>query len=520
MNYVMPTQTQSFCDRALNLSHQVDGRFTPLLRQELADLELEIDVYVRERLSSQPNSDHWVEDVDNARLTIQSTKEITFPLDWGDQSLRYGNLNLTCPEMPPALMGINAMLKVPFIGSYDIQGYHFSDSNSLIRLHPAQVEKIPQEVMEAIGDNKGKKVEYYSNVLDISALVQLKKQQNKPIVLNLASHAWVHPHYQIGSDVTFHVDMGIFCAQNVYPVRSNEGIQFDGFKSLPVTCHPTNEGPLAFSPDNALFGVVGNRPVSSFWAVFKFQNRSIAIKYILINTNDTLGSEMGLAFSNGTNINEAAKKIKQINEKELGTLLELADVFEGGSEFAMELFDALPEYQKNSCYYQTWVDKWPNKQTPPPHGDFGKASFRCFGDLNSQHHCSNSDRALIVRNYAICLHDELNKVIQDTETLFAPSSEIPPRSPDEIQKIKLLTPVAEAFGRGDDEEGFRLFNELDSVHRHGVFQYVWEEKGCPIFFEGDFGQASFYGSDARLDVGDICINSQRQSAILYYMYSV
>ncbi len=519
MNQLSPASL-CFNERALSLSHQIDGRFTPLNRQELADLESEIDVYVRERLSSQPNSGPEKEDTDQARLTIQTTKETAFPLDWGDQALCHGNLNLICPQMPPALMGVNNMLKVSFIGSYDIHGYHFSNSNSLIRLHPAQAEKIPQEVIAAMGDTKGKKVEYYSSVEDISDLMQLMRQQNKPLVLNLASHPWAHPHYKFGSDVTHNVDMGIFCAQNVYQVASHEGVQFDEFKPLPVTCHPTNEGLLAFSPNNALFGVTDNRPVSSFWAVFKFENRSVAIKHILINTKDSLGREMGLSFSNSPNINEATNEMKRIKSKEEHSLFELADAFEHNPEFAVELFGALPAYQQNSCYYQTWVDKWPNKQTPPPHRDFGKASFHCFGDLGSQFHCSNSDKAMIVRNYAIRLGDELNKVIQDTETLFAPSQEIPPRSQDQIEKIKLLTPVAEAFGREDEEEGFRLFNQLDSVHRHGVFQYVWDEKGSPTFFEGDFGRASFYGTDSRLGASDKCMNSQRKSAILYYMYSV
>lgn len=522
--------SRDFLSQASLIQIRLQGQGAdPISRQELAELELRIDDFVREKLTGLQPSKELEQELEGVKERIAQSKALIsdlkgIPLDFGAMPIKRGDANFIQPLLPPALSGAFPFNKVPVLGRYDLQGYHMGQEVSFIRLSPAQ--RIPASVMALIGDRDGKKVDYFQVVEDTSAITRWIREHRKqvkdlPSDLNLVTHYWVHPHYEYGKESKCFVEMGICDELNVYPILSDIGIPFRAMKPLEVICHPS-EGSTALSPYNAIVGVSSNKPFSSFWSVLKHGNRTVATRHVLLHERDSFDGQIKDVFLKGGSMSEINTRLREVNETQKQSLLKLAASLEKNDSYARQLFDALPDYQKYSIYYQTWVEKWKEKHAdrPAPHGDFGKASFHCYGDLKSEFHCSSADQGSIVRNYASVLYSELDKLVQDTELLFAPLFDVQPRSPEQIEKIRLLQPVADAFERGDEKEGMALFTALDKVHRHGVYEYVWEAKGCPRTFPGDFGEASFFAKDARLEDYERCGSRDRVKAILAYIYSI
>jgi hypothetical protein len=497
------------------LEDQIRSAYAPINTRELKTLQKKIDDFVRETLSSlpQPTREEVKRDVDASLKILQECRTFQLSQSWLFQPMEYGSLNLVCPGLPTVCCGATGHAMMPCIGDYGDR-YDMSIFEARIRLHPAQVTNIPESVRHAVGDGKGKKVDYIFSVESIAYLKAPKEKKELPFEFNLVTHGWTHRHYEEGRDSMEMVWMGVYEAEGVYPIDTHDGVSFNAQKVLPVHCHP-KDSTTAFSPNNAHIGISGNTPFSSFWSVLKLGDRIIVTKHVLVHEYDRGIQE---AFASKS-LNDVFAKLKWHEEALLQPLQTVAESYEQEKVDANELFAQLSSSLKNSIYYQTWFDKWQNKQFPAPHGDFGRAAFHCDKSLDSQFHCNKQEQAAVIYASRMRLQKDYQKLVDSIQELFAPPKEIPPLTLEQREKIRLLKPIIASFESGETSKGFELFNQLDSIHQHGVYQYVWETFGCPRDFPGDFGAASFHSS-LGLRTAQQCDDKKRIKALLCYLHSI
>jgi hypothetical protein len=511
--------SKNYLTSSIALVDQVRSSYNPINTPKLEKLQEEIDLFVREKLSSQPLPEavkgEVTRDAETSLKILQECKAFQLSQDWLSQKMIHGRLNLACPGVLPVGCGATRHPMSPCIGFYDTEEYRMSISLATIRLHPAQLTNIPESVIHAIGDVKGKKVDYLLSVENISYIKELIEKRKLPLQFNLATHGWAHRHYQEGKDLTEMVSMGIYEAEGVYPIQTSDGVSFNAQGVLPVHCHPKDSA-IAFSPNNAHIGISGNTPFSSHWSLLKLGDRIIVTKQVLMHEYDRA---IAKTFLDSKSLHEVFTKLRLHEEALLKPLLIAAESYEQGKADADQLFASLSNSLKNSIYYQTWFDKWQNKELPPPHGDFGRAAFHCDKNLDPKFHCNGKERAAIIRASCMRLQQNYQRWVNGIQALFATPKGIPPSTLEQREKTRLLKPIIELFESGQDDAGFELFNQLDPTHQHGVYQYVWETFGCPRDFPGDFGAASFHSSLA-LEAERRCDVKKRIRALLCYLHSI
>ena len=482
-------------------------------KKEIETLETEIDAFVRNRLNAQ----NIPQEIKTSLERLGMCKSFQLSKDWLSKNIGCnGKLNLICSEAP-VVLSMDFHPRKSSIGCYD-ENPNQSYSIATIRLHPAQLSNFPESVIRAIGDTRGKKVDFIVSIEDIRRLKEVKEKKRHPFELNVVTHPWAQPRYEKGKNVTEMVSMGIYEPQGVYPIQTQEGISFHGQKELPVICHWCDNGNnIAFSPNNAHFGVKGDTPFSSFWFVAHLGQRILAANHILMNDYD---QEFEYACKTTSSVFETLERLKKHRETVIGNLLEAVKGYEQGrGNDADGIFSRLPSSFKNAIYYQTWIEKWPNKELPPPHPDFGRMAFECHPDLDPKYHCNEKDCAFIIRNAASTIQRDYDQLVDRLRSLFVPPKEIPPLSEEQKEKFRLLNPIIEAFQSGQTQRGFELFSQLDANHRHKVYEYVWDYFNCPRNFPGDFGQASFHASP-ELKPAYHCDDNKRVKALLCYLHSI
>ncbi len=461
-------------------------------------------------------------------VSDQRQQAVQLASNWRETRLSSGNGNLICPGYQAALYNhAIKMERFPHVGFYNVasqeQAYLIAPSHFLIRLHSAQHGNLPQSVKNAIGDTRNKKVDYLFSCSSGVEIKRSKEALNQSLKYNLSTHAWAHPHYQHGQDRTETVNIGLFEGQNVSEASDAEGIGFNRLKPISVHCHPSPGITHALSPNNAHFMVDSGAPYSTFWSVCQLGDRMIVTKHLLINEFDVVTQSIVRAFERGQSVNQILQNLQQ-NANFSAHFEDLARALEDERPGAQKLFQDFTgrQHHQNGIYKQTWLEKWAKNHPhqEPPHGlAFGKMSFQSSPYLEPQYRCTPHERAQIIRAYSAQVSSDYNRVVQDLQTLFSAPREIPPQTELQKEKLRLLMPVVDAFKRGDENEGMRLFNTLPQVHKGGVCQYAWEFAGCPQDFPGDFGAAAFY-RDTRLSQAKHCDREQRIKAILCYIHSI
>ncbi len=480
-------------------------------------LEDEIDTFVRERLNTNtPEAQAAQREVAIARGALQKSKAAVFAHEWRHFPLKNTGGNLINPSLRSVLFHpLIYQGRFPQVGFYNTASreYEMAFPSQLVRLHPAQACNLPDSVKKAIGDVRGKKVDY---LLSFSDAVQLKKSNaalQRPLIYNLSTHAWAQPDYRLGEDRSVDVQMGIFEGRDVNEVKTSNGVAFGYLKPMSVYCHPAN-GLTALSPNNAQFEVNPHASFSTFWSVCMLGDRAVVTLHFIINELDFVTMPLQAAFQQGGSLAQIIQRVQIVPFTR--QLLELAADFERGQPSAWEKFQAMNTHHKNAIFCRTWLDKW-NYHYPnisAPHSDFGRLAFLSDPQLAEQYHCTGKDKSTLLHNYCVQLSLNYIHFVAGLETLLAAPKEIPVN-----EKMRTLKPVVEAFQRGDEGEGMRLFNALEPRHKHGVFAYVWDLEGRPMDFPGDFGAASFYG-DTRLKSDRLCDRDKRLQAILCYIHSI
>ncbi len=485
-------------------------------KKEIETLETEIDVFVRNRLNAQ----NIPKEIKTSIEMLGMCKSFQLSKEWlTEKFTKFRRLNLTRPEAPFQLYLMGCWPKRSGIGYYGNANENFEQSSSIaeMRLHPAQLNNLPEDVIKAIGDTKDKKVDLFISLENIQCLKKLK-EHDLPY-FNIITHAWAHRYYEQGKDVTEMVSMGIYEPQGVYPLETQDGVSFNGQKVLPVTLHPPGGGGfIAMSPNNAHIGINGSTLFSSFWFVAHLGQRVLASYHILKHEKDQVFEKI---FSQQPSLTETLEKLKNYRQTLIKPLTDVAEGYELERAEADQLFSSLPRSLKNSIYYQTWLDKWENANegTPAPHSDFGRAAFHGDHSLDAKYHCNGKERAALIRASCARIQQDYDQIVGQLQSLFVPPKEIAPLSEEQKEKLRLLNPIIEAFKTGHTQTGFNLFNQLDPKHRTKVYEYVWEYSNCPRNFPGDFGSASFHASPA-LDSNQHCDDEGRARALLCYLHSI
>lgn len=487
---------------------------------QVEGLENEIDTFVRDRLNTNtPEAQAAQREISIAKDTLQKSKATLLAQQWRHSPLRTTGGNLINPSLRSVLSTQTVHQgRFPQVGFYndasEWREYEMAICSQLIRLHPAQACNLPESVKRAIGDVRGKKVDYFLSFSDAVALKRSNEKIQRPLIYNLSTHAWAQPDYRTGGDRSIDVQMGIFEGRDVYEVKTGSGVGFGYLKPMSVHCHPTDNGATALSPNNAHFGVNPNASFSTFWSVCMMGDRAVVTEHLIINEFDFVTMPLATAFQQGGSLAQIIQKVQTVPFT--SQLLSLAADFELGAPDAMRKFQALKPHHQNAIFGRTWQDKWnahfPNQAAP--HADFGRLSFQSDPSLDANHHCTGKDRSTILRNYCAQLSLNYINFVTGLETLLAAPREVPVN-----EKMRTFKPIVEAFQRGDEAEGMRLFNVLEPRHKHGVFAYVWDLEGRPMDFPGDFGSASFY-ADARVKLERRCDRDKRLQAILSYIHSI
>jgi hypothetical protein len=448
-------------------------------------------------------------DIEASRELVQECKAYHLSKDWLDQPLKRWNgvgvTNLVCPELPCAYDNSWWSEKLPRIGVYT-NGYPKATNYGKVRLNEAQLSNIPESVARAIGDRSGKKIDYFFCVDSVASLKEIKQKQGAPLELNVLSHYWAHDHHEWDTNVTKEVSMGIYEANGVYSVDTQDGVSFESQKELPVICHPGKET-ICLSPNNAHIGIKGDAPFSSHWLVCKLDNRVIVTHQVLVHEYH-FEKLFHNAFQSGS-LGKAFEKLNGPRKNIFRPLLNVAESYEKADGNGDVLFNALPSSLKNSAYYQTWLEKWTDKTKAAP-SDFGGTTF---------HNCSNQDKAALLCTSYYRLLEDYGRCIDKMQVLFAPPKTILPPTPEKQEKLRLLTPIVDAFKAGRTDDGFALFEKLADVHKNGIYQYVWEFALCPRNYPGDFGKDAFYGSK---DIPEChrYNDTNRAKAVLSYLHSI
>lgn len=458
---------------------------------------------------------------DGLAVFIQTVQN-SVPMTKWDQSLidtEIGSANLVAPGLPPARSGVNYVSRIPRVGSYSEEEFKMGASSLSIRLHPGQIANFPDEVAQAIGGQMENKVDLYLNVQNIASIIDHLRDKHLPQQLNLITHPWSQPHYmpQQKKDITVDVQMGIYHPMHIYAISSNDGISLNGLKKLPVTLHPVGENhATAFSPNTAHLGIDSNQPFASFWSVVKEGKRTVATKHVLLTHSEGISQNIQEKLQESYSILNMIENLENEKVSSLKKLKEVSEQFLNNPQANPDLINALEVDQRNLIYFETYLTKWTEKNQNPPHMDFGKASFIRSQDLDPKWHCSHVEMGQIVNKYAQKLEASWDRLIGEMKTLFAPTQELPLSKEDEL-KIKVLKPIADAFEKGDEDTGFKLFNSLNKEFQDRIYTNVWEMFNCPDCF--DFGSKSFHKSE-QISKRQRCRNEERASAIRYFMYSI
>lgn len=458
---------------------------------------------------------------DGLAVFLQTVQNSAPKTKWDESIIdtNCGNANLIAPGMIPARSGVNYVSMIPRVGSYSEEEFKMGVSSLSIRLHPGQIANFPYEVAQAIGGQMENKVDLFLNIQNIASIIDHLRDKHLPQQLNLVTHPWSQPHYipQQKKDITVDVQMGIYQPMHIHEISSNDGIPFNGQKKLPVTLHPVGEHNVtAFSPNTAHLGIDSNQPFASFWSVVKEGKRTVATKHVLLTHNAGISQNIQEKLQESFSILNMIENLENEKASSLKKLKEVSEQFFSNQHANPDLINVLEVEQRNLIYFETYLTKWTDKNQNPPHMDFGKASFLRSHDLDPKWHCSNVEMGQIVNKYAQKLEASWDRLIGEMKTLFAPTQELPLSKEDEL-KITLLTPIADAFEKGEEEVGFKLFNSLDKKFQEGIYTTVWEMFNCPDCW--DFGSKSFHRSDDIVKQQK-CTNKGRALAIRYFMYSI
>ncbi|MBS3904537.1 MAG: hypothetical protein KGZ39_04350 [Simkania sp.] len=195
--------------------------------------------------------------------------------------------NTIFPREAPSIMNVGYLVpQVPLICTYDQKGAPSSLSMGLYRLSPSCLHLMPKEVLTAIGDLGGKRVDIFCQTLDTSmALTPPYYHIGRPA--NLYTHPWSYDTIVPGTDIKREFPMGLFPIWGIRDAKGNtthskpHPLAFDKLSNMLVHAHPRS-GRLVYSPDDAHFMIDEASPFSITWAVVKDKKERVLITRIIM----------------------------------------------------------------------------------------------------------------------------------------------------------------------------------------------------------------------------------------------
>ncbi|GAB4193951.1 MAG: hypothetical protein Tsb0015_16920 [Simkaniaceae bacterium] len=166
--------------------------------------------------------------------------------------------------------------QAPVIGCYNVNGYMLAISSLKIRLPHNQLRVFPQAIQDHLRNVPEGNREVFFMVFDDRFLCHMGEYSR-----NLCLHAEAFPDLQEGQAGDFISSMGMFETSGIYPDQRGS-IAINSFSQQRIYPHPSINGDMAMSPNNARFAVDPNVPCSSFFCGATLPNNRAAAFFALI----------------------------------------------------------------------------------------------------------------------------------------------------------------------------------------------------------------------------------------------
>lgn len=186
----------------------------------------------------------------------------------------------------PAHLGLCRGLhlhQAPVIGCYNVNGYMLAISSLKIRLPHNQLRAFPAAIQDHLRNVPEENREVFFMVFNDRFLCRMGEYSR-----NLCLHAEAFPDLQEGQTGDFISSMGMFETSGIYPDQRGS-IAINSFSQQRIYPHPSINGGMAMSPDNARFSVDPNVPCSSFFCAATLPNNRAAAFFALIVHEERVG---------------------------------------------------------------------------------------------------------------------------------------------------------------------------------------------------------------------------------------
>lgn len=396
-----------------------------------------------------------------------------------DKPVSYGgyvNLAYNAPAVMPST-GFIGRSCVPLIGYYGRRYYTEARAEFTYRLHPAQAQNFPASLQGALAGRDPEKLDLFFKITPgYGALYQDTKAGLGKLRYNLVTHFWAFPKARLGETHKQPVQMGIYEPVGISEEKTKEGIPFNTLKPLEVYLHPTsNPHSIAISPNNAHFRVTEEAPVSAFWYVAMYGDRTVVVREWLLNNQEHPFTQLihsSFDRERETSIKEQIERLKHGKADAIaasrGRFEEIATAFESGNAvLAMQRFSSLAQGEKNRIYFHAWKQRGEQQSSYP---NFGKGSFENAHDLAAKHHCTTAQRAAAVRGFFREQTTAFEKILNDYEALYSTPSSIPVKSQEHLRRERLVTPIIELLKKRDDVSALQMVDALADADKRKIFE--------------------------------------------------
>ncbi|MGE0671048.1 MAG: hypothetical protein AB7H48_08115 [Parachlamydiales bacterium] len=486
-----------------------------------------IDTFVREELknlTSNPMERNQIQgELEKTALLLKEIVKRSGPDEFMksllSRTMEYGTANLAhdgiiaFPFAP-----FEHMERLPRIGFYG-QYYRFPFDISFIRLHPVQVQNLPESLQTLLADRNLEKLDLISSfTIGHGYLADHAMSNANELRYNWVAHPWVFPQAQIGQDLNRFLEMGIYEPVGLSEVQSRDGIPFNTLKPLEVYVHPVN-GSTAISPNNAHFRINPEMPISSFWHVMLKDERTIMVRQLINNIEGHPMSHLVssvLAYEDLQTIQEHLDVLKTGRNDAIDSTLDrfdrIAKAFEGGRlNDALLHFNALSEGEKKWIHFRIWQLMG---EPVGVHGDFGRVSFEGAAELPAYFHATVDKKAQALRELGAKQIAAFDQIINGHLALFATPHDLPIPSAEYLRKREVAQPLIEAV---EDEALFEsLIESLKAADRQKLCAITWELKGCPLGIHDDFGLVSLLARGV-LEESHRCSTQDKLNVLHYFV---
>jgi len=396
-----------------------------------------------------------------------------------------------------ASAGYNYLPQVPIVSAYGT----LSTPTTVVRLDKESLSEAPEELRNALGDLKEKKVDCFYAVLDTRWINNLysENSHNKRL-LNVCVHRWAYPDAQPLEDLYEDVDMGIFPLIGIQADNEPGGIAVGKLSPMHVHAHPLNKDSkdLLYSPDNAHFKIDTQCPVQVMWVAAKRHDRVLVTKLFLVNNyENSLGKAVVESFRECPNLDTYLTRLQQNVPQSIETpLATIIHLFEKNDAEALTLFNKLPNWQKKEIYKHIWIL---HGRPMGVHHDFGQASF-LNKEIDPKFFSNDQQRAQAIKNHIAEMQDIF---VASQGRLF---SKLNWHTDEEESAIYQTSQMFENDQTIEANESLNNLFKTGIIKAEDIFNATWQLNGFPKDKGTTFGRDRFTAKN--------CSNHERAQVLL------